>query len=76
MKAMQYVGYGDPRQLRLADVPVPQPAPQELLVRVITCQQSRQIRMIQIDPTAVSDIASTLSILGPSMSTTSNRNPA
>ena len=34
MRAMQYVGYGDPTQLRMADVPVPKPAPEELLVRV------------------------------------------
>ncbi|MGH8646535.1 MAG: hypothetical protein ACREX4_19575, partial [Gammaproteobacteria bacterium] len=27
MRAMQYAGYGDPTQLRLADVPVPKPAP-------------------------------------------------
>ena len=35
MRAMQYVGYGDPTQLRMADIPVPKPAPEELLVRVI-----------------------------------------
>ena len=35
MRAMQYVGYGDPTQLRMTDVPVPKPAPEELLVRVI-----------------------------------------
>ncbi|CAI8764073.1 NAD(P)-dependent alcohol dehydrogenase [Methylocaldum szegediense] len=34
MKAMQYTGYGDPSKIREADVPIPKPAPDQLLVKV------------------------------------------
>ncbi|HSC95493.1 MAG TPA: NAD(P)-dependent alcohol dehydrogenase [Burkholderiales bacterium] len=34
MKAMQYRGYGGPDQIVAAEVPVPQPGPSQLLVRV------------------------------------------
>ncbi|HYE34188.1 NAD(P)-dependent alcohol dehydrogenase [Methylocaldum sp.] len=34
MKAMQYIGYGDPSKLRMAEVPRPKPSPDQLLVKV------------------------------------------
>ncbi len=50
MKAVQVIGYGDTDQLKVVDIPVPEPKEGEVLVRVKACAiNNTEIWMREVD---------------------------